>query len=65
VGVAVPESLCRFVRSEWPGEAPFRQWTRARMEFIREHGHETVLGDPFDVLTEHRRLIMLGVADGD
>jgi hypothetical protein len=53
--------LCRFASSEWPGEDPFRQWARARMEFIREHGHETVLGNPIDVLSEHRRLIWLGM----
>ena len=62
VGPVVPESLCRFVSSDWPGEDPFRQWKRARVEFIREHGHETALGDLIDVLSEHRRLVLLGVA---
>ena len=52
-----PETLCRYVADEWRGEAdPFRAWCKARLEFIKEHGYGTVLGDPLDVIGEHFRL---------
>jgi hypothetical protein len=63
----VPEELCRFVPAEWPGvwpgdrladrpgeSEPFIAWCKARSAFIREHGHNTALGDPLDVIAQHR-----------
>ena len=65
-GPAVPESLCRFVRSEWPGtDRPFRAWCEARLAYVHEHGYDTPLGGPIEVLGEHRRLKLAGMADGE
>jgi hypothetical protein len=55
-GPAVPEVLCRFVAGEWPGataEERFRTWCEARLEYVRQHGDGTVLGDPLDVIRGH------------
>jgi hypothetical protein len=39
----------------------------ARLEFIKQYGYGTVLGDPLDVLGEHRRMKcrMAGAADDE
>ena len=63
-GLAVPESLCRFIAAEWPGaEDPFRAWSSARLEFAKEHD-DTVIGDPVDVMRKNyqtkRRLLARG-----
>jgi hypothetical protein len=53
--VATPEELCRFVVSEWPDQVdPFAAWCQACIDYIHEHGHGTLLGDPLDVLAVQR-----------
>ena len=61
--VVVPERLCRYVASDWPGEEdPLWVWTLARLDFVRVHGNETPIGGMIAVLGEHRRLVLLGLA---
>lgn len=64
---AVPEQLCRFVRSEWSGDDPVREWKAACLAWLAADPRRRLPfgehGDPLDVLKEAYRLIREGVND--
>jgi hypothetical protein len=54
-----PVELMVFDAAKWPaadGVSGFRRWQLARLEWVKQHPDESVLGDVLDVIEAHVRM---------